>query len=153
MDVASWMRWTTYSSVSFMFAPHDVLLLSLCVGLCLDVLFFFMLFQDIWSCSVNGLYYCKSYSKNVMVIIMFYCMQSKSFSGHRDDAMLVVMNNVFGEFNNKGNWRMILLQCTWLDMNWTRLYMFYIKWPCKSAANRGDSFCSNFFNKTFTLSA
>ena len=44
-----------------------------------------------------------SYSKNAMVIIMFYCMQSESFSGHHDDAMLVVKNVVFGDFNNKGN--------------------------------------------------
>ena len=38
-------------------------------------------------------------SKNVIVIIMFHWMHTKSFSGHYDDAMLVVMSNTFGSLH------------------------------------------------------
>ena len=34
-------------------------------------------------------------SKNVIVIIMFHYTHTKSFSGHYDEAMLVVMSNTF----------------------------------------------------------
>ena len=77
VDVASWTRWTTYIGVSFMFSPHDVLLLSLCVAYICFIAF--MLFLHLGSYSANRLQYCKWWSNNVIVVLMFYGVHSKSF--------------------------------------------------------------------------
>ena len=62
---------------------------------------------------------------------MFYCMHSKSFSGHYDDAMLVGVNNA-GVYI-KENCRIIFFNAHVFDI-------FDMKFLVKFATNRLDPF-------------
>ena len=43
-------------------------------------------------------------SKNVIVIIMFHCMHTKSFSGHYDNAKIVVISIPSGVYIKEKSW-------------------------------------------------
>ena len=79
-------------------------------------------------------------NQNVIVIIMFYCMHSKSFAGHYDDANACGYEWYIGEFTLKKIVKLLFCNAHGFDIfkfDW----ICFFEVPCKSATNSFDSLC------------
>ena len=84
--------------VSFVFMPHDISFRSLCIAYKCFVSFMLLCSYDHarqTDCSTLK----EKGAKNVIVIILFHCMHTNSFSDHYDVAMFVDVSNTFGNFH------------------------------------------------------
>ena len=89
VDVTLSLGWTTYFGVLFMLSYVAYLHLNMVVlvYICFTA---FMLFLHLGFWYAIGLQFCKGWSNNVIVVLMFYGVHSKSFFEPHEFKMLVV---------------------------------------------------------------